>query len=89
MTKSAKITISLPAALLQDVGEECLTSGASRSEFLRHALESYLRLRRESQWDEEYAEAYRDAPEGEEEAAYAKASLLAWADSPWEDGEGQ
>lgn len=47
MPKTTKITISLPEDLLERIEKERMARGESRSEFFRHAIESFLRRERE------------------------------------------
>ncbi len=88
MKKSAKIAISLPGALLALVEKERQATGESRSEFLRRALESYLRQKRERERVEQYIRGYQKYPEtAEEMAGWESIVAEAWADLPWEDGD--
>ncbi len=88
MKKSAKIAISLPEALLERIEQEREATGESRSEFLRRALEVYLRQKRERELEEQYIRGYQKYPETKEEIASAEATLHeAFADSPWEDDD--
>ena len=88
MKKSAKIAISLPEKLLEVVEQERQATGESRSEFLRRALEAYLRQKRERAREEQYIRGYQKYPETAEEMAGWEARVAeAWADLPWEDGD--
>ena len=83
------IAISLPAEVLERVEEKCRERGQTRSRFFRQAAEDDLRREKERKEDETYAKAYREMPEGDEELAWARASVAAWADNPWEGDQGE
>ncbi|MSQ40313.1 MAG: hypothetical protein EXR55_01340 [Dehalococcoidia bacterium] len=88
MKKSAKIAISLPEKLLEDVERERQSTGETRSEFFRHVMETHLRQKRERELEEQYIRGYQKYPETEKEVAWAEATLHeALADSPWEDDD--
>lgn len=81
----AKIAISLPDALLEDLEAERKASGKSRSEIIRQALEAMLSGERKR--IEQYLEGYRKDPESTEERDWAETtSKTAFAASPWADG---
>lgn len=61
--KTAKITISLPENVLQSVEKERQTSGESRSEFFRRAVEALLTQLKEAEAVELYLKGYRNNPE--------------------------
>ena len=85
MAKVVKIAISLPHDLLQAAEDERKVRGESRSEFVRHALETHLREARERADVERYIQAYRDYPETEEELAWVhQVSLETLAQEPWD-----
>ena len=82
----AKIAISLPEQLLKDIEKERGSCGVTRSEFLRRAVEQYLRREREREDVEQYIRGYLEHPETEEEIGLAESTLGdALADNPWED----
>jgi|TARA_B100001971_G_C17712161_1_gene296998 metal-responsive CopG/Arc/MetJ family transcriptional regulator len=88
MTKSAKIAISLPESLLRDIERECEARQETRSEFLRHAVEAYLRKEREREMEAQYIRGYLEMPETEEEVEWVQAvGLAALAQEPWEWAE--
>ena len=83
----AKIAISLPDAVLQEIERQRRARGESRSEFFRRAAEAVLRREREREMDERYVNAYLHQPETDEELALAWFDLAALAGSPWEEAE--
>jgi metal-responsive CopG/Arc/MetJ family transcriptional regulator len=85
----AKIAISLPDEVLQQVEQERLAKGESRSAFFRRAVEQLLRRERERLLDEQYVRGYLEFPEDEEELAWAQLGLAALAGEPWEDEDAQ
>ena len=93
MGKAVKIAISLPADVLAAAEEARLEQGETRSEFFRHAVEAWLkqkrerelRLQREREWDEQYERSYRECPETDEERAIVEAALRLAPDlGPWQ-----
>ena len=86
MNKTAKIAISLPESLLQGIERERTARGETRSQFVRQAVEAYLRRERERKDIEQYIRGYQQYPETPEEVAWAEfASQSALEESPWED----
>lgn len=87
----AKIAISLPDEVLRDIEKERLARGETRSEFVRHAVDAFLRRQREREMDEQYVRAYREMPETADEVADIEgmhaAGLASFAADPWEDGD--
>ena len=71
----ARIAISLPDEVLEAVEKERLgrSEVLSRSEFIKRAVEQYLRTESERTVEEQYIRGYLDHPETEEE-------LDAWVD---------
>ena len=67
MIKSTKIAISLPEDILKTIEKERKARGESRSEFVRHAIEKYLKQERESKEVESYVRGYTTVPESAEE----------------------
>ena len=87
----AKIAISLPDEVFQRIEEERQARGESRSEFIRRAVDAFLRRQREREMDEQYVRAYREMPETGDEIADIEgmhaAGLVSLAADPWEDGD--
>ncbi len=84
--RMAKIAISLPDDVLQEVEKERNASGETRSEFFRRAVKALLKREREREAVEQYVRAYREKPETEEELAWVEsASWEVLAEYPWDD----
>ena len=83
--KAAKITISLPADLLDAVDQRQQERGESRSEVIRGAVEELFRQERERADEARWIQSHRDHPQAEDEIGGAAASLAAWQGLPWED----
>ncbi len=84
MPKTTKITISIPEELLEKIEKERMARGESRSESLRHAIESFLSREQEREDIERYIRGYQECPETEEEIALAQSKLpAAFAENPW------
>ena len=84
----AKIAISLPDEILQNIERERLASGETRSEFFRRAVQAFLRHKREREMEEQYIRAYREMPETAEELEGLDAAALeSLAQEPWDDGD--
>ena len=82
----AKIAISLPEEVLQDIEQERLATGESRSEFFRRAIKAYFQDKRKKEYVESYIRGYRQFPEiGEELGWVEAASQAVLAEYPWED----
>lgn len=82
----AKIAISLPEQLLREIERERGTCGVTRSEFLRRAVEQYLRRQREREDVEQYIRGYLEHPETEEELGWVEVvSQEVLAEYPWDD----
>jgi metal-responsive CopG/Arc/MetJ family transcriptional regulator len=85
MPKTAKVAISLPQDILNDVEKERKARGESRSEFFRHAVKNYLHGKKESAAVREYISGYRKMPESSEElGALEQFSLAALSGESWE-----
>ncbi|MGH7572786.1 MAG: CopG family ribbon-helix-helix protein [Gemmatimonadota bacterium] len=85
MSKSAKISISLPADLLARADQERRQSGESRSELFRRALETLFRERRHDAAVRRYVDGYVAEPESGYEVSSADASsLAAWEEEDWD-----
>jgi metal-responsive CopG/Arc/MetJ family transcriptional regulator len=86
--RTAKIAVSLPSALLDEIERHCRSTGASRSALVRRALERMFDAAYEAQAVREYVEAYRRSPETEEEVARNAPSGEELAETlrqyPWE-----
>ena len=86
MAKTAKIAISLPEELLQDLERARLARGESRSEFFRRAIEALLRHERDREAIGQYIRGYLQHPETEEELGWVEvASQEVLAAYPWHD----
>ena len=82
----AKIAISLPDEVLQDIEQERLATGETRSEFFRRAVKAYFQSKRKKEEIERYVRGYQQFPETEEELAWVEAASQAvLAEYPWED----
>ncbi len=89
-TESAKIAISLPSHLLDEIEQYRERTGESRSHVIREAVAQYLRVSQREAEERAYAEAYRRMPETAEEVAevmaFQQAGLAVLAEEfPWED----
>ncbi len=73
MGRVVKVAISLPEEVLEAIELEREARGETRSEFLRQAVESFLRRERERDAVERYVQGYREHPESGEEIAMAHA----------------
>ncbi len=74
MSRSAKIAISLPEELLEEIEKERLTREVSRSEFFRRALETFLHQEREREAIEQYVQGYLRDPETADELGWVEAT---------------
>ena len=82
----AKIAISIPDELLEAVEKERRSTGESRSQFFRCAVEEHLRRQQEREDVEQYIRGYQKYPETEEEVALAEATLhYAFGEESWEE----
>jgi metal-responsive CopG/Arc/MetJ family transcriptional regulator len=85
MPQNIRVTITLPPTLLAAVDEECRRAGETRREFIRGALETYLRQRRERDDIARYVQGYIEQPESEEETAAMEAlAMCALSSEPWD-----
>ena len=83
----AKIAISLPDEVLEAVEKERLgrSKVLSRSEFIKRAVEQYLRTETERTLEEQYIRGYLDHPETAEDAEWLDdAAAEVFANNPWE-----
>ena len=81
----AKIAVSLPKEVLALIEETRRPSGLSRSQFILHAVEAYLRDERARAEAEAYITGYRLVPETPDEIEAADrmgAAVLAM--EPWD-----
>ena len=86
MSKSAKIAISLPEELLEEIERESGASGVTRSEYLRRAVEAFLRREREREAIEQYIQGYLQHPETQEELGWVEAASQGVLEEyPWQD----
>ena len=82
----AKIAISLPDDVLQEVEKERNASGETRSEFFRRAVKALLKREREREAVEQYVRAYQEMPETEEELGWVEAASQAVLEEyPWDE----
>ncbi len=67
MSGTARIGISLPQSVLEEIEKDRKKRGESRSEFFRRAAEELLRQNRLAQAEEQYQAGYLRYPETPEE----------------------
>ena len=87
----AKIAISLPDEVLEAVEKERLgrSKVLSRSEFIKIAVQQYLRTESERSLEEQYIRGYLEQPETAEETEWlGEAAAEVFANNPWRQ-EGQ
>lgn len=85
MAKTAKVAISLPEDILNNIEKERKARGESRSEFFRHAVKNYLQDKQESSVIREYIRGYQAFPESPEEfEAMEKLGTAVLSEEPWE-----
>lgn len=85
MSQAVKISISLPADVLEAADQQRENIGASRSEFFRQALEAWLRHLNEQKAIARYIRGYKEQPETAEEVEeVVAAGKGALALEPWE-----
>jgi metal-responsive CopG/Arc/MetJ family transcriptional regulator len=75
MGRAAKVTISLPEGVLDQVERERNARDETRSEFILRAVEDYLRRERERRDVEQYIRGYQEFPEAADE------ELMAWVEA--------
>jgi len=78
---SAKVAVSLPRELLDEVERARERTGESRSEIFRRAITALLTAARERADVERYVRAYREVPD-DDEGAWGAASAAALAEEP-------
>ncbi len=85
MTTVAKISISIPQALLAQIEQERAATGQTRSEFFAKVIKLHLKERQEQELDAAYIKAYQECPETEEELAWTEIGLSVFAENPWHE----
>lgn len=88
MPKVAKVTVSLPPAILDFVERRRAETGATRSAVVAEMLAQVKQERELAEREARYREAYARQPETPEEAAFldaAAAGLFANAGDEWAD----
>jgi Arc/MetJ-type ribon-helix-helix transcriptional regulator len=85
-SKVAKISISLPPALLAEIDQRAAQRGGTRSEVVRELVEQSLRAERERADVARWIRSYEAQPQTDDEVGFAELSLGAWEDLPWEEG---
>jgi Arc/MetJ-type ribon-helix-helix transcriptional regulator len=85
-SKVAKVSISLPPALLAEIDRRAAESGGTRSEVIRELVERTLRAERERADVERWCRSYEEQPQTDDEVGFAELSLGAWEDLPWDEG---
>ena len=86
----AKIAISLPDEVLEAVEKERQNGSKvlSRSEFIKKALQQFLRTESERGLDEQYIRGYLEHPETPEETEWLdEAAAEVFASNPWRPEE--
>ena len=84
MPKTAKVAISLPQDILNNIEKERKARGESRSEFVRKAVEKELKGEKESSAIRAYIQGYKKMPETTEEIEMAQqTSLVVLSAEPW------
>jgi metal-responsive CopG/Arc/MetJ family transcriptional regulator len=85
MSQAVKVSISLPADILEEADQLREALGTSRSEFFRQAVEAWLRHLNEQKAIARYVRGYQDDPETPEEVEeVAAAGKRVLALEPWE-----
>lgn len=84
MSKTTKIAISIPEDVLAAVERERQSSGESRSQFFRRAVEMLFKQRQELALREQYVRGYRQKPETDAEVDAARlAANIILAEEVW------
>ena len=84
-----KIAISLPDEVLEAVEKERLSRNKvlSRSEFIKRAVQQYLRTESEKRLEEQYIQGYLQQPESATESEWlCEAASEVFANNPWRPG---
>lgn len=85
MSRTVKITISMPEDRMEQIECERHVRSESRSQLVRAAVEQMLRERRQQANVERYIQAYQEHPVTDEEGATAaRLGQSVWAETPWE-----
>ncbi len=85
MRRSVKVAISLPSDVLAAAEQERLSRNESRSEFICHAIEAFLRHEQQRVAIDRYIAGYMEHPETGEELRWSEdASAEVLAEEPWE-----
>lgn len=84
MGSIARISISLPAETLRVAERERRSTGESRSEFFRRAIEELVRRRREREQIDRYVAGYIAEPEDAEESWVDALGRERLEQEPWE-----
>ena len=84
MPKTARISISLPAETLRIADRECRTSGESRSEFFRRAVDDLVRRRHEREALDRYVAGYIAEPETPDDGWVDHAGRKRLEQEPWD-----
>ena len=85
----AKIAISLPDEVLEAVEKERQSGrkALSRSEFIKRAVQQYLRTESERSLEEQYIRGYMEHPETAEDTEWLdEAAAEVFANNPWRPG---
>ena len=84
MAKSAKIAISMPVEVLEEIERERDSDGTSRSEIIAQAIQEFFKNRRKQQQIEQYIRSYQLYPETDEEMDVSdQLAAESMAKSPW------
>jgi metal-responsive CopG/Arc/MetJ family transcriptional regulator len=75
MERTARVTVSLPEALLRALDERITRGGESRSAAIRRLLELELRASGERDEVERYVAGYTERPQTEEEFGWPAAAV--------------
>ena len=80
----AKVAISLPSEVVDQIEAARSETGQSRSQFVLNAVQAYLIRRQAAAEAQAYAKGYELFPEiPEEEGAYDELSAAVLAQEPW------
>ena len=84
MGETSRLTISLPADLLEAMDHKLMRRDESRSALVRRLLEEALREVEEQEKIESYLKSYLDDPQTEEESGWSDdVTRQHMADLPW------
>ncbi|RMF89554.1 MAG: hypothetical protein D6736_08145 [Nitrospinota bacterium] len=83
--KVVKVTISLPADLLDAAEQARQTRGESRSQFFQKAVQAFLCQTQAQEAVVRYVQGYREQPESDEEIAVVdQVGRTVLCQEPWE-----